>query len=115
LISQTFLQTADLKTLPIIARALRLGRVVKFIRASRNISILIDTIYYILPSLLNIGALIFLIIFIYAVLGLNLFSGIRIESVPSDYPFADDFLPPELLTFEKFGDILIILLQCVTG
>ena len=31
ILSSTFLQASDLKTLPIIARALRLGRIVKFV------------------------------------------------------------------------------------
>ena len=61
-----------------MARALRLGRIIKFIRSSKTLRVLIDTIYFLLPSLLNIGALIFLMIFIYAVLGLNLFSHIKI-------------------------------------
>ena len=79
LISSTLTSTSEIKTLPIIARALRLGRIVKLIRSSKSLRILIDTIYYLLPSLLNIGAIIFLMIFIFSVLGMNLFGGIRIE------------------------------------
>jgi hypothetical protein len=79
ILSGYFISTDELKTLPIIARALRLGRVVKFIRASKSLRVLIDTIYFLLPSLVNIVALIILMVFIFAILGMNLFSGIQIE------------------------------------
>ena len=87
LILSFFSLNSELKTLPIIARALRLGRIVKIIRASKSIRILIDTIYYLLPSLLNIGALIFLMIFIFSVLGMNLFSGVKITLNEENYPY----------------------------
>lgn len=90
LISSSFTSTSEIKTLPIIARALRLGRIVKLIRSSKSLRILIDTIYYLLPSLLNIGAIIFLMIFIFSVLGMNLFGGIKIEIPQQTYPYIEE-------------------------
>jgi hypothetical protein len=99
ILSGFFISTDELKTLPIIARALRLGRVVKFIRASKSLRVLIDTIYFLLPSLVNISALIFLMVFIFAILGMNLFSGIQISQNDNFYPYIDRKNPANQLTF----------------
>ena len=64
--------------------------------------ILIDTYFFIIPSLANIGALIFLVIFIYAIFGVNLFSSIqKTPGVHTD--------------FTDFSNALFSLVQCATG
>lgn len=65
-----------------IVRAIRIMRIFRLviylcsnimqIRASKNLKVLIDTIVYIIPSIANLGALIFLLLFIYAVLKFHL-------------------------------------------
>jgi len=42
-------------------------------------------VFYLLPSLANIAALLFLMMFIYAVLGINLFAGIKLQSFTNEY------------------------------
>ena len=90
LISKILTSSREIAALPIIARALRLGRVVKLIRSSKSLRILIDTIYYLLPSLINITAIIFLMLFIFSVLGMNLFGGIKIEIPTQTYPYIEE-------------------------
>jgi len=63
-----------------------------------------DTLVYILPSLGNIGSLIFLLFFIYAVLGMNLFSGVMYREEIN-----------ENVNFRSFGGALMVLMRCATG
>ena len=65
---------------------------------------LIDTLVYILPSLANIGSLIFLMFFIYAALGTNLFSAVMFQNEVN-----------ENVNFRSFGLSLLVLMRCATG
>ena len=57
-------------------RAFRIIRIVKLIKASKNIRVLLQTLVYILPNISNIGALVLLVLFIYACLGMQLFASV---------------------------------------
>ena len=59
-----------------IIKALRILRLLRLIRESRNLRVLVDSLLLILPPLTNVGALIFLMLFIYAVIGSTLFNGV---------------------------------------
>jgi len=59
-------------------------RIFRLIRSSKNLKVLLDTLVYILPSLANIGSLIFLSFFIYAVLGINLFAEVMLQDELND-------------------------------
>jgi len=76
-ITDVLLLFRDVATIPTVVRSLRLGRIVKFIRASKYVRIIVDTIYFLLPALANISALLILMMFIYAILGMNLFAEIK--------------------------------------
>ena len=66
--------------------------------------VLLDTLVYILPSVANIGSLIFLLFFIYAVLGINLFSGVKWQNEIN-----------QNVNFTNFGIALLVLMRCATG
>jgi hypothetical protein len=66
--------------------------------------VLIDTLVYILPSLANIGSLLFLLLFIYAALGINLFSGVMNQDEINDS-----------VNFRTFGVSILVLMRCATG
>ena len=55
-------------------RTFRILRVIRLVNKSKHLKVILDTLVYILPSLANIGAMIALLIFIYAVLGMQLFA-----------------------------------------
>ena len=117
----------DISMLPTLFRCLRLIRVLKFvsffnnfllpffknfniffkkkIRTSKTIKVLVDTYYYLLPSLANIGALLSLAIFIFAILGLNLFSPIKINS----YNYGT--FPKTIPNFSSFQGSLMALMM----
>ena len=51
-------------------------RVFRLIRASKNLRVLVDSLIVILPSIANVGSLIMLMFFIFAIIGMNMFSGV---------------------------------------
>lgn len=61
-------------------RVLRLTRIFKYVKKHRQISVLLETLVITAPALSNIGALLLLFIFIFAVLGVNLFSTIQLQN-----------------------------------
>lgn len=66
--------------------------------------VLIDTLLHIIPSLVNVASLIMLLLFIYAVLGMNLFATVmNHDTIDSE------------VNFRNFGISLLLLLRCATG
>ena len=57
-----------------VIRGFRIMRIFRLVKASIAIRLLIDTILNILPQISNIMSLMGILLFIYAALGLNLFS-----------------------------------------
>ncbi|KAL4473885.1 hypothetical protein ABPG74_022749 [Tetrahymena malaccensis] len=114
LFSSIFVSTSTISNLPIIFRALRLGRIVKYIRASQSLKVLIDSIYYLLPSLINIAFLVFLIAFICAILGMNLFSPVQLLDGDISYPYFDSRATyPYSYNFQTFAGSFLVILQCI--
>ena len=60
-----------------VVRVFRLGRLLRFIDSAKGIRKLLFTIVKSAPALRNIGTLLFLITFIFAIVGMNLFKGIE--------------------------------------
>lgn len=59
-----------------VVRAFRIMRIVRLVRTQDNIKIILDTLVNILPQITNFIALMFLLLFIYAALGINMFGGV---------------------------------------
>ena len=75
----TVLQTDfNFSTAASAIRAFRILRIFRLIWSSKNLRVLIDTLMYILPSLFNVGSLIILMLLIFSVLGINLFSQVML-------------------------------------
>lgn len=55
-------------------RAFRIGRVLRLLKEKKSLKMLIDTIFYIFPILANIVVYMFIIILIYTIIGMYLFS-----------------------------------------
>lgn len=60
-----------------IIRTFRIGRVLRLVRGLESMAQLFNTLLLTLPSLGNVGALLFLQYFIYAVMGVQLFATVR--------------------------------------
>lgn len=64
-------------TLLRVVRVFRIGRILRLIKAAKGIRKLLFALVVSLPALFNIGALLALITFIYAILGMSLFGHVR--------------------------------------
>eukprot|EP00756_Hemistasia_phaeocysticola_P018451 Hpha_TRINITY_DN15595_c0_g2::TRINITY_DN15595_c0_g2_i1::g.108714::m.108714/K04842/SCN10A; voltage-gated sodium channel type X alpha len=60
-----------------VFRIFRMARMIRLIRSSRGTKVLIETLWYSLPYLSNIGLFLMLLFFIYATLGLYLFHDVK--------------------------------------
>ena len=87
-----------------VLRILRIARVFRLVRNLKGLRMLLNTLIMSLPGLLNIGALLFLLCFVYAILGMNLFGKVKFgENLNAD------------ANFTNFGNSLLVLLRMVTG
>lgn len=87
-----------------IVRVFRIARVLRMIRQAQSLRVLFTTLFYALPSLLNVGALLMLVLFMFACLGISLFGTV-----------ADGEEVGPAANFRSFGDALLLLLRCSTG
>ena len=87
-----------------LARAARVLRTLRMIKASRSIQSLLMTLLYSIPPLLNILSIFCILMFVYAVLGMELFSGV----MWGDYLNAD-------ANFCSFGVAMLTMFRCATG
>lgn len=87
-----------------ILRAFRILRIVKLLQKYESIREIIMTVINILPSVSNIMCLFTLVLFIYACVGINLFSGTkRNEDIDGKN------------NFQTFGNAMLILMRFSTG
>jgi hypothetical protein len=63
------------KRLAMMGRVFRIGRVFRMIKKAKGLRILFKTLVLSLPALGNITLLLFLVFFVFAVLGIQLFGG----------------------------------------
>lgn len=59
-----------------IIRVFRVSRLLKLVRSMKGLQKLLETVMFSLPSLINVGALLMLVFFIYSILGVFLFSNV---------------------------------------
>uniref|UniRef100_A0A7S2NBM4 Calcium-channel protein CCH1 n=1 Tax=Haptolina brevifila TaxID=156173 RepID=A0A7S2NBM4_9EUKA len=99
---------ADLMPVPpTMLRVMRIARVLRIVRLIKNFKGLRDlamTLVLSFPALTNIGALLGIVVFIYAVLGMNLFTFVKQGENIND-----------VRNFETFGNACLLLFQCITG
>jgi hypothetical protein len=67
-----------------VIRSLRIARMFKLFRKYKSLRHIFETFLITLPALANVGGLLMLLIFIYAVLGMNLFSTVKFNGALSD-------------------------------
>lgn len=87
-----------------VVRVFRVGRLLRFFEAAKGIRRLLFSLMVSLPALVNIGALLFLIIFIYSVIGMSLFGNVKRTGALND-----------VVNFENFGNSFILLFRIMTS
>lgn len=95
---------SSISTATTVVRAFRIMRIVRLIRSQENIKMILEAVVNIIPSITNFITLLFLMIFIFAALGMSLF-GLTVHG---------EFITDK----QNFADIwtaIIFLLRCATG
>ncbi|CAF2134529.1 unnamed protein product, partial [Rotaria magnacalcarata] len=90
-------------TLLRVARIARIGRLLRLVKAAKGIRTLLFTLAASMPALLNIGLLLFIIMFVYSIFGMSFFAYVRKSAGVTD-----------LFNFETFPNSMIILFQMCT-
>uniref|UniRef100_A0A3Q2D400 Sodium channel protein n=1 Tax=Cyprinodon variegatus TaxID=28743 RepID=A0A3Q2D400_CYPVA len=87
-----------------VIRLARIGRVLRLIRAAKGIRTLLFALMMSMPALFNIGLLLFLVMFIYAIFGMANFAYVKKQDGIDD-----------MFNFETFGNSIICLFQISTS
>lgn len=87
-----------------LLRIFRLARLFRIFRRLKGLMLLLKTFMASIPALINIGALLLLICFVYAILGVNLFGKIKAGENITDHA-----------NFRTFGSAMLTLLRMSTG
>ena len=94
---------------PMVLRVLRVLRILRILRllkgpGAKNIKDLIVTMVLSFPALINVGSVLLLIVFMFAVLGVNVFTYVvQQENITTQR------------NFETLGNAMLLLFQCLTG
>uniref|UniRef100_A0A3B3UAW7 Sodium channel protein n=1 Tax=Poecilia latipinna TaxID=48699 RepID=A0A3B3UAW7_9TELE len=87
-----------------VIRLARIGRILRLIKGAKGIRTLLFALMMSLPALFNIGLLLFLVMFIYAIFAMCNFAYVKRESGIDD-----------MFNFETFGNSMICLFQITTS
>ncbi|KAF6217387.1 hypothetical protein GE061_001742 [Apolygus lucorum] len=91
-------------TLLRVVRVFRIGRILRLIKAAKGIRKLLFALVVSLPALFNIGALLALITFIYAIIGMSVFGHVKHQKALDD-----------MVNFETFGRSMQLLFRLMTS
>ncbi|CAG5122331.1 unnamed protein product, partial [Candidula unifasciata] len=91
-------------TLLRVIRVFRVGRILRLVKSAKGIRTLLFSLAVSLPALFNIGLLLGLVMFIYAIMGMNFF-----QSCPQKFGLNDVF------NFDTFISSFILLFQMCTS
>lgn len=87
-----------------IIRVLRVSKFIRLFKSLESLKHLIDIITYSLPAIGNVLALLLLIFFIYAIIGVNLFNNVKSGTILNSH-----------LNLSTFSQAMLILFRCSTG
>lgn len=87
-----------------VIRLARIGRILRLIRGAKGIRTLLFALMMSLPALFNIGLLLFLVMFIYAIFGMANFAYVKRQAGIDD-----------MFNFETFGNSMLCLFQITTS
>ena len=87
-------------TLLRVVRVVKVGRILRLIKSARGIRTLLFSLIMSLPALLNIGLLLFLVMFILAVFGMSLFKNVKIRPGFNDVHNFKTFFKTFILLFQ---------------
>jgi hypothetical protein len=66
----------NLKGATSVIRTFRVGRILRLLHKAKSLKIIFNTIVITLPGLANVGCLLFLLLYLYSILGVYLFANV---------------------------------------
>eukprot|EP00892_Ulva_mutabilis_P001295 jgi/Ulvmu1/11166/UM072_0002.1 len=87
-----------------LLRVFRVARIFRLVPKAKGLRTLLQTLVFSLPALVNVGSVFFLFMFIFAIMGMSLFGGIR----------QGEFLNRRA-NFDSIGTSLLVLFRMSTG
>lgn len=87
-----------------VLRAFRVGRMFRLLKRNKSLNIIFETFIVTLPALANVGCLLLLFLYIYSILGMNLFSTIKHSYELDSYA-----------NFENVPNAMLTLVRISTG
>ena len=101
----------SLSALPIVLRSFRMLRILRVFSSFAKLRGLIDSLSYVIPTVLNIGVLMFMLILIYANVGMNIFGQVPYRDLINQNMNFRDFTKSvvvlfEVSTMENWNDIM---------
>jgi hypothetical protein len=104
IVFELFESGGNFSTTATVIRGFRLMRLLRLIKTSTHLRLIIDTVVNILPQVINVMSLLLLLLFIYASFAINLFSGVMLQEHLD-----------EKNNFQTFSSSMLILLRFSTG
>eukprot|EP00945_MAST-04E_sp_MAST-4E-sp1_P008438 g8438.t1 len=87
-----------------IIRTFRICRIVRLVKRAKSLRMLFNTLLLTLPGLANVGSLLFLFLFIYAIMGVQIFAKAKLVGLLDDHA-----------NFQTLGNAMMTLIRCSTG
>lgn len=85
-------------------RVLRIGRAIRILKLASGIRKLLRTLFISIPSLFNVACLVFILFFVFSILGINLFGKLKMgEGINHQ------------ANFSNFYNSMLLLIRCATG
>ncbi|CAF3571749.1 unnamed protein product [Rotaria sp. Silwood1] len=103
IMAQFFVHPFVHPTLLRVIRVARVGRILRLVKGAKGIRTLLFALVVSMPALLNIGLLLFLVMFIYSIFGMSFFAYVKKSAGITD-----------LFNFETFPNSMIVLFQMCT-
>ena len=76
---ESFLPKVKITDLVVVGRVLRVSRIFKIVRGNDGLKMLMNAINTLFSNLINIMGLLWLVIYIFAILGMNMFHGVMLQ------------------------------------
>eukprot|EP00798_Chlamydomonas_sp_ICE-L_P006468 gene6469-3102_t len=98
-----YVATSDLAVMSLL-RVLRVLRIFKLVPKAKGLRMMLQTLYWSLPALGNVAAVMLLFVYIYSIIGMNLFGAIKIQDSITRH-----------VNFQTFFRSFLTLMSIITG
>ena len=88
----------------IIIRSFRISRIFRLVKKAKSLKMIFNTIIITIPSLANVGGLLVLLLYLYAILGVFIFAPVRLNGALNTHA-----------NFQDFGIAFLTLIRVATG